>query len=542
MLRAAALLAAAAAAHGGPIVDTQYGKVEGHVDKSTGTEFFWGIPYAAPPVGNNRFAPPTAAEKWEGVKRLDEFIQPPECPQVHIYRDIMFGKEDCLTLDVYRPANATAGAGLGVMVWIYGGGFVSGSEDASNSYNGKNLALKYNRIVVAMNYRLGNLGFIALEALMNEHGTTGNYGLLDQQFAMKWVQTNIHSFGGNPANVVLFGESAGAISVTAHMAIPSSRGLFRAAIAESSVPVSDISFAPYKNSTAFGEVYADKVGCPAGPNQLSCLRGLSIGEVMSPLLEWRRLFPKDDVGIMPRLMPVMPYFPVIDGVTLPKTPLEAAEAGECADVPFVIGTNHDEGTSFSPIIPLVVNGDFPAFFDQNGWERTLRHFFNETVAESVDKFYTAMNFPTIEIRVQHLITDFIFACPTRYLLRALNSNTKRTSPVFMYQFNQTLNTPSYNVSGDAHSLEIPYVWYLPASYWLPDDYALSGKMSSYWASMTTASAPACDGCNGLQWPPYHDNSVGNDSYMSFMTPTGMKNNFKKDICDFWDNWGYINNP
>eukprot|EP01064_Diplonema_japonicum_P037219 TRINITY_DN8664_c0_g1_i1.p1 TRINITY_DN8664_c0_g1~~TRINITY_DN8664_c0_g1_i1.p1 ORF type:complete len:543 (+),score=72.28 TRINITY_DN8664_c0_g1_i1:56-1684(+) len=542
MLKAITLAAALSACNAGLVVDTQYGKVEGHVDSITGTEYFWGIPFAASPVGQNRFAPPTPAQKWNGVKRLNDRTQPPECPQIHIYKGILLGEEDCLTLDVYRPANASANQNLGVMAWIYGGGFVTGSEDAGNAFNGKNLALKHNKIVVAMNYRLSNLGFLALDGLMKEHNTTGNYGLLDQQYALKWVQNNIASFGGNKDNVMIFGQSAGAISVTAHLAMPGSRGLFHAAVCESSVPVSDISFAPLKNSTEFGEVYSQKVGCPSGPNQLHCLRSMPLGDVMSPLLEWRHLFPKNDIGIMPRLMPVMPYFPVIDGSALTMRPYEAAVKGEAADVPIVMGTCHDEGTAFSPIIPLVVNGDFPAFFDKNGWERTLRHFFNETMSEAVDEFYSGLGFPTVEVKCQNLITDFIFACPTRHLLRALRGNSKRSQPVFTYQFNQTLNTPSYNTTGDSHSSEIPYVWNLPASYWLPSDHALSAVMSSFWSSLTDSKSPVCENCNGLTWAEYGVAPDGTDNFMSFMTPTMMKKDLKKDVCDFWDRWGYYNNP
>src|SRR5690242_10614928 len=214
-------------------VRTQSGVVEGGrtVD---GVRAFKGIPFAAPPVGNLRWRPPQAAQSWTGVRKATQFGA--RCMQGRIYEDMVFRdsgpSEDCLYLNVWTPATS-ADARLPVMVWIYGGGFQAGSASEPRQ-EGENLAKK-GVIVVSLNYRLGIFGFFSHPELTREspHHASGNYGLLDQVAALKWVQTNIGAFGGDPAKVTIAGQSSGAFSVNMHVASPLSKGLFRAAIAES---------------------------------------------------------------------------------------------------------------------------------------------------------------------------------------------------------------------------------------------------------------------------------------------------------------------
>eukprot|EP01060_Flectonema_neradi_P040264 TRINITY_DN9109_c0_g3_i3.p1 TRINITY_DN9109_c0_g3~~TRINITY_DN9109_c0_g3_i3.p1 ORF type:complete len:540 (+),score=106.83 TRINITY_DN9109_c0_g3_i3:58-1677(+) len=536
-MKALAVLATAAAALGNPIVDTKYGKVEGKVDKETTTEFFWGIPFAKPPLGDLRFAPPVEPDNYTHTIRTTA-LRPAECSQMHVEKGIIFGKEDCLTLDVYRPQNAT---NLPVMIWIYGGGFVTGS-DSPQEYNGKYLAKNKSMIVVTLNYRVNNIGFLALEALMQEHGTTGNYGLLDQQMGMKWVHENIAYFGGDNTKVMIFGQSAGGCSIVGQLAMPSSKPYFQAAVAESPLAVSDISWMSYKNATHFGEIYASSVNCSRGVNQLKCLRALPIKTLMNKLLEWRHDLPADDQQGLPRLMPIMSWWPTIDGTTLPKRPVDAARDGTLNDVPTIIGTVHDEGTVFVPMVPLVINGGKTPVVYPLTWEglhRTLLHFFNATTVAQLEDFYGRTLSPTDT--ANNLLRDFIFTCPARHILRSMNSNPARKNKVWTYQFAAHLNYPGFNELGDFHASEIPYVFEEPGEYWNETDYRLSNLLSSYWSSMASKGYPECDGCT--TWTPYTaDLTSVDDSYMKLATPNTMEPNLLKVYCDFWDRIGYYNNP
>ena len=220
------------AASSAPQVKTRLGTVEGKDDGKV--KAFLGIPYAAPPVGDLRWKAPAPATKWTGVKKATEFGF--HCMQGKVFGDMVFhdpgGSEDCLTLNVWVP-DKHIDPKMPVMVWIYGGGFVAGTTSESRQ-EGSHLA-QQGVIVVSMNYRLGVFGFMVHPELAKESGynAAGNYGLLDQLAALKWVHDNIAAFGGDPENVTIFGESAGSFSVSAQMASPLAKGLFQKAIGES---------------------------------------------------------------------------------------------------------------------------------------------------------------------------------------------------------------------------------------------------------------------------------------------------------------------
>eukprot|EP01064_Diplonema_japonicum_P030238 TRINITY_DN5088_c0_g1_i1.p1 TRINITY_DN5088_c0_g1~~TRINITY_DN5088_c0_g1_i1.p1 ORF type:complete len:565 (+),score=61.39 TRINITY_DN5088_c0_g1_i1:59-1696(+) len=524
------------------VVETQHGTVKGRFDVFTKTDYFYGIPYGADTGGEGRFKPPTAPKKWSGVKELD-VLQPPMCPQVHAEKNEWFGKEDCLTIDVFRPSfEETRLSNLTVMVWIYGGAYVIGSADQLNIYNGKDLAKNYNAIVVSMNYRVNNLGFLALPSLFAESNTTGNYALLDQQFALKWVKNNIEKFGGNPSNVMLFGQSAGGCSVTAQLSMPGSAGLFHSAAIHSPLPVSDVSWISYKNATSFGELYAEQVGCPNNSTQLTCLRSLPLSTLLNAVLEWRFKFPKTDRTGLPRLMPLMAWWPVIDGTVLPDTPINLASTSKgFHDVPIILGNVDNEGSIFMPMIPFIVGGDVPVTLplSASGLKRTLLHFFNETVVDSAVAFYGKRGI-TSERTASLIIRDFFFECPARFLTRSLLSNPSRKSPVFSYHFNQTISSDLYKEFGDYHTCEVPFAFNLVNQFrkWTPEETALSNKMAGLWTSFArTNGHPSCPTCP--QWPAY---ALNDNKYLSLETPTTVKTNLNLEACDYWDKWGYVNNP
>src|SRR5579884_4149276 len=267
-------------------VKTDKGKVRGYVSADGKVRIFKGIPYAAPPVGPLRWKPPQPAAKWHGTRQATSYGY--HCMQPVLWPDMIFHdpgpSEDCLTLNVWTPAKDKK-AKLPVMVWIYGGGFTAGTTSEARQ-DGENLAHK-GVIVVSMNYRLGIFGFLAYPGLEEDgHDASGNYGLLDQIAALRWVQRNIHAFGGDPHNVTIFGESAGSFSVSALVASPLAKGLFERAIGESGAmfAVPGRPEQTLEQARANGEKFAASIGAKS----LADLRAIPAQQLLDDVLKSRR--------------------------------------------------------------------------------------------------------------------------------------------------------------------------------------------------------------------------------------------------------------
>src|SRR5579884_1231613 len=301
-----AAITAAAVMEAAPVRTTS-GLVEGTVSADGSVRIYKGIPFAAPPVGELRWKPPQAPKAWQGVRKATEFG--PRCMQGRIFNDMVFRdsgpSEDCLYLNVWAPANASAP--LPVMVWIYGGGFQAGASSEPRQ-DGEKLAKK-GVIVVSMNYRLGVFGFFAHPELAKEsgHNSAGNYGLLDQLAALRWVHDNIRAFGGDPGNVTIFGESAGSMSVNAQVTSPLAAGLFKQAIGESG---GDFGFTspipPLEQSEQNGQRFAQEIGAPT----LKDLRAKSAQDLLQAALKGRNVFR---------------FWPNVDGYFFPESPLAIYE-------------------------------------------------------------------------------------------------------------------------------------------------------------------------------------------------------------------------
>lgn len=303
------------------------GQLEGLIEKS-GIRSFKGIPFGAPPVGPNRWRPPQPVAGWDGIRRADKFG--PRCMQRAIFGDMNFRSdgmsEDCLYLNVWTPAKR-ANEKLPVLVYFYGGGFVAG-DGSEPRYDGESMAMK-GIVAVTLSYRLGVFGFLAHPELTAEspHGSSGNYALLDQLAALKWVQQNIAAFGGDPRRVTIAGESAGSISVSAQMATPlgkgpAATGLIAGAIGESGSIMGALPAVPLadgeRNGLRFGEMI--------GQASLVGLRAMPAAELLQATAR-----------------PGLPRFgPVVDGWFLPKSPAEIYAAGEHARVPLLAGVNSEE--------------------------------------------------------------------------------------------------------------------------------------------------------------------------------------------------------
>src|SRR5215467_10036155 len=295
------------AAASGPVTGTANGPVRGLANGAV--DEFLGIPYAAPPVGALRWQAPQPAASWSGVRDATQFA--PHCPQAATPFGRASTSEDCLYLNVFTPIHKQAGSRFPVVVWIHGGALVTGESD---DYDPTALAAG-GVTVVTINYRLGALGFLAHPALADSNGQSGDYGLMDQQAALRWVQRNVASFGGDPHNVTIFGESAGGLSTLSQVASPQARGLFERAIVESGSY--NLTQASLASAETAGEAFAVRAGCAS--QTAACLRSLPVSTILA----------NQNAG---------GYTPNLNSEVLPVTLKTAFTAGTFNRVPIMNGT------------------------------------------------------------------------------------------------------------------------------------------------------------------------------------------------------------
>ena len=307
-------------------VTTDNGTLEGRLDMETHVRMFKGIPFAEPPVGDLRWRPPQPVQRWEGIRRAEDFG--PRAMQMPIFGDMNFRSngmsEDCLYLNVWTPAQSSDER-LPVLVYFYGGGFVAG-DGSEGRYDGHSMATK-GIVAVTVNYRLGVFGFFAHPELTaeSEHHAAGNYGLLDQNAALKWVHDNIAAFGGDPQRITIAGESAGSISVSALMASPLSKEMIAGAIGESGSIIGTLSAIPLAEAEAKGIELAAKLGLGKQPS-LAQLRAMPAQALLEAVAKTGMIW----------------FNPTVDGYLLPKAPAEIYTAGEQAHVPLLAGVNSEE--------------------------------------------------------------------------------------------------------------------------------------------------------------------------------------------------------
>jgi para-nitrobenzyl esterase len=478
---------------------TDRGAVRGVPDGATYA--FQGVPYAAPPVGALRFRPPAAAACWDGERPATAFGPP--CPQPA--GGGVTGEEDCLYLNVWTPAAVTGDAPLPVMVFIHGGGNVQGSP-AQPVYNGRALA-EHGAVVVTVSYRLGALGFLTHPALAAEsaQGVSGNYGLLDQIAALRWVQRNIGAFGGDPGRVLIFGESAGGVNVCALLAAPAAAGLFhRAVIQSGGCP------APTRTAAErIGARVAAATGCATAADVAACLRALPAADLVTAV--------PVDVGAV-RLVP--PEFgPHVDGVVLPAAPLEAVRAGRHNRVPLIVGANADET---SQMVGRIATED--------EYRAAVYALLGQSLGELVLVRYPVAEHGTPRGAFIAATSDARFICPARVVARTVAD--AQPEPVYRYFFTHALEGPA-RALGAFHGLELAFVFGTlgTTSGYRPSDAerALAEALIGYWTRFAAAGDP--NGAGAVPWPAY---DPATDPYLQLDTPIAAGMGVRTAHCDFWE--------
>ena len=500
-----------------PIAFTESGVVIGST--TNGGNVFLGIPYAAPPVGALRWTPPQRYGFFPGfVLQGTQFGS--ACTQPG-----GIGSEDCLFLNVYTPTESgdRRGHGLPVMFWIHGGGLINGS---STPYNPERLVRK-GVIVVTINYRLGYLGFFAQSAIDGEGHLNGNYGLMDQQFALAWVRRNIASFGGDPDRVTIFGESAGGQSVYAQLASPLASGMFRGAISESGSyaefqnyfsNIVPLAVAETQGTTAVpsGAAIADSVGCT--DQTASCLRAVPASTM---------------VAAEP-----FPLYPFVDGTLLPQTMSAAFASGEFNQVPVISGTNHDEYRLFVALDYDLVGNPILTSTEYDGAVATL---WGPALTPPVVALYPFASYPAGGEALGASGTDGLFSCPARNVDQALS----KLVPTYAYEFNDE-NAPPFQSEfgglltfplGAYHSAEVSYLFETGNIFGLPEllsprQRRLSHAMVNYWTQFAKTGDPNSPG--DPLWSPY---SASTDQFQSLIPPVPVvESNFDSShqCSTFWD--------
>ena len=468
-------------------------------------QVFLGIPFAAPPIGERRFSPPIPPAAWAGIR-----------PAVAAGADCA-KSEDCLNLNIYAPHDASAAHALPVMVWIYGGAFILGAND---QYDLSAMAERQRVVIVAPNYRLGALGFLAHPALAGPG--EGSYGLLDQQAALRWVQANIAMFGGDPAAVTAFGQSAGAFSVCSQMTSPGGKGLFARVILQSGACIGKHATVDRATAEKAGIEIASGLGCADPSTALACLRKLPHARFAH--VASRRLGLNLDNG----------WTPMHGGDVLPDEPGVAFAQGRSTAVPMINGTTAREGTLFAYLFAR--RGKL---LSQAAVRKTLAESFAED-APAVLREYGALLRTSRWNAVAQIVTDGRFACPAFRMNRVAAAR----APLWAYEFDDPrapfgLPRVLQPRLGAYHASEIAYVfqraWLLSgALHFTPAQRALSDRLQDHWGQFARTGNPNADGPPA--WPRIAE---GDDP--APLTVAGLQDRrafATRHRCDFWNRLGY----
>jgi para-nitrobenzyl esterase len=479
-------------------------KYYGSLDRKNNVVSFKGIRYAQAPEGDLRWAPPVPyVEKNKEVLALRYREECVQLPLVSIL-NIASGSEDCLFLNIWRPAEVTRKK-RAVMVFIHGGAQVIGSSaqnvGSENLYDGTKLSEVGDVLVVTLNYRLGALGFLASSGLSAESktGTSGNYGLLDQIEALKWINQNISAFGGDPENVTIFGESAGGANVLALIASPEAKGLFHKAITQSGV-LYDTELAEAETK---GDEFFRSLGCD--PGDMDCARKLSAGRMA-------RAMPLNRDG-------TMPVGPVIDGHVLTEHVLETFGKGEQNQVPLMIGTNEHE---MSLLLPIFLDGSWS--ISEERFKKLIVDTLGQKAFEKIKKEYSIEKYKTYRQALMALLADHHFHLPAQQIVDAIGKS--QDSGVWQYVFYHESALGQWTGLDAGHALELPLLFGTLKYTWNDKDHKVSQLLMKTWTNFAKTGNPNSKGEGQIYWPEATDNKV-----MYISHEPRVDEHFRSKQCD-----------
>ncbi|MEM9190704.1 MAG: carboxylesterase family protein [Myxococcota bacterium] len=463
------------------LIPTPAGFVQG-TENDEGLRVFLGVPYAAPPVGDARFRPPGAPLPFAGgTFEASEFGA--VCPQRERENPIsppgdVTGDEDCLTLNVW--AQPSGGEARPVMVFIHGGGFQLGAS-SDDTYEGTSLATAGDIVLVTINYRLGTLGLLATEGLAAESGndSAGNYAILDQIAALNWVQTNIAAFGGDPANVTIFGESAGGVSVCALLGSPLADGLFSRAIIQSgggcyNFPALRRPRIGTQSAISRGAEIVEAAGCGDAADVVACMRNAPVADLVAA----------GETG-MPTSVGLAEFRPNLDGVVLTEDPFDLFRRGE-RDLALMIGSNQDEATIFTLGTPVP---------NEAAYQTIARTALGTRLGDELLALYPASAYPTPKAAYNAAFGELSFVCPGYAMVQAAADGPES---VYSYYFTREI-TGAAGFLGAFHGFELAFVFgNFGAAPQGPDDQALSTNLQAAWTSFARNGAPTTT----PSWPAY----------------------------------------
>jgi len=496
-----------------------------------GTTDFLGIRYAAAPTGTLRFAAPTAPAAVSGTVGALKFGS--SCPQTPSPFGQASVDEDCLFLNIFVPTPPVSSKNrLPVMVFFHGGAFVVGE---SSDFNGTLLATQGKVIIVTINYRLGILGYLADAALDAESpsGASGNYGLADQQFALKWVHQNIAAFGGDPERVTIFGESAGGFSVCANVVSPAAAGLFQRAITESG-PCS--SALPTKaGAETEGAGIAAALGCTQTTSAAvaACLRGLTVPEILAV---------QNGITSQNSIASLTAFFPHVDGVLIPEEPVQALALGQFNHVPLLMGTNHDEGRLFialdfdlNPAVgpltaaeyPTAVAGIAAAAVAEGGSNNPA---LVEQITKEILQRYPLNGFASPDLALSAIFTDSAFSCPSNLALQL----TSLQVASFGYEFNDEKAPMAFLPAvtfpyGATHTDELQFLFPFGTKL-SANEQKLAATMRAYWTNFAAHGNPNHAG--QPFWPEFGV-LFNDDQSLTAPTPVVEFDFANVHKCNFW---------
>jgi len=484
-------------------IATSLGPVAG-IHNADGIDVFLGIPYAKPPKGERRFSAPQEPDKWSNS--FPAFNFGPVCPQLHEKLEpssYLFQDEDCLTLNVWTPAADSASRP--VVVFIHGGGFITGSS-SNELYDGANLAWRGNVVVVSINYRLGALGFLYLPGIEGGDPLSGNLGMLDQISALKWVRNNISKFGGDPSKITIMGESAGSMSVTTLMAMPDAKGLFSRVIAESGAP--NLS----RTQTQAGKITGQFMAITEAKD-LSGLKSLPLEKVLAAQKKILQ-----DAGFSAE----MTFTPTIDCLALPKDPFVAISEGSAEGVALLVGTNKDEFRFFIHINPMITLATPKLLLDMAPDIAKKLGGKADTIINTYRDYFP--QFSRGELAMQ-IAGDIIFWIPSIQLAESQLKHGR----VYMYMFSWPSPVEGGKY-GAQHAIELPFVFYnhrlehLKGFIGENPPERLAQEMSDAWIAFIKTGNPSTSDLP--EWPVYN---LEKRPVMNFNLKSELQNDPNKEL-------------